>query len=331
MMVPSVVTIIFVILTLTNCSQLVTFDATSDMANLVSSLLKSVGQGLKNTLHCLTDGSTSVSDKFIGQLLADRENYCPFECLRALPGVLCCTPQMPDELGVKFLFYSSNNDINTLAIDLNWEQVNTMTPPVGRDSKLVMLVHGFTENAHISPWMDRVRRSYQGQGWDVVVVDWSFGAELLTYWQSVANVRTVGAMMGQLAIAWNVVDRSRLVGFSLGGQIIGEAGRHVQRMLNGQKLASCHGLDPAGPFFTGCVRTQLQPSDCDLVEVIHTSAEPIKNLGLAILSLGSRTKSGHCDYWINCGYTQPLCQVSRHLMSTVRQLLLTTIFFESID
>ena len=192
--------------------------------------------------------------------------------------------------------------------------MNEDLPSVTKTDRFVILVHGFGENAQISPLLTSGRQAYQNQGWNVIVVDWSGGSSLPSYWQSAANVRTVGAMIGQLVVKWNIISQTRLVGYSLGGQIIGEAGRYVQNMSNGHKIPSCHGLDPAGPFYTGCSGIELGPSDCDLVEVIHSSAEPIPTLSLVTLRLGSATKMGHCDYWVNCGYNQGLCQVMSSTM-----------------
>lgn len=51
----------------------------------------------------------------------------------------------------------------------------------------------------------------------------------------------------------------------------------------------------------------LTKFDCNLVQTIHTSAESVNIIGFAAARLGSYIKSGHCDYWINCGYNQGPC------------------------
>ena len=51
----------------------------------------------------------------------------------------------------------------------------------------------------------------------------------------------------------------------------------------------------------------LTKNDCRLVQTIHTSAESVDIIGFAAARLGSYIKSGHCDYWVNCGYNQGPC------------------------
>lgn len=95
---------------------------------------------------------------------------------------------------------------------------------------------------------------------------------------------------------------------SLGGQIVGEAGKFVRQ--RGTLIAHCVGLDPAGPAFDGGhLDMVIDKADCAIVEVIHSSAADTKTpLSLAELELGTYYKSGHCDFWINCGHDQgPNC------------------------
>ena len=102
-----------------------------------------------------------------------------------------------------------------------------------------------------------------------------------------------------------------MVGFSLGGQIVGEAGKYVNKNGNGKQIAECHALDPAGPWFDplyGFVSDmQVDKSDCKLVQSVHSSANynPATALVTTMaLKLGTSFKSGHCDFWINCGHDQ---------------------------
>lgn len=69
-------------------------------------------------------------------------------------------------------------------------------------------------------------------------------------------------------------------------------------------------LMTAGPFFGACPPNMvLDKSDCSLVQVIHTSAEQFGALsGIIQAQFGTASKSGHCDFWINCGFTQVPCQ-----------------------
>lgn len=59
------------------------------------------------------------------------------------------------------------------------------------------------------------------------------------------------------------------------------------------------GLDPAGPFFTSrSEQHRLDPSDATFVDVVHTNA----------LVQGIIERSGHIDFFMNGGLTQPGCR-----------------------
>jgi len=107
--------------------------------------------------------------------------------------------------------------------------------------------------------------------------------------------------------------------------MIGEAGRYTQKY--GIKIDECHGLDPAGPFFDGCDESiRLTKNDCRLVQVIHTSAGVVPSFSTLTLNLGTYYKSGHCDYWINCGHRQEPCYDMKYeqlIKGTARLLMLS--------
>lgn len=96
--------------------------------------------------------------------------------------------------------------------------------------------------------------------------------------------------------------------------MIGEAGRFVRHNTNGHRIKECHALDPAGPFYEPMDYSvkdglQLTKDDCHVVQVIHSSAsyQPLTNVAeIAALHLGTIYKSGHCDFWVNCGHEQQL-------------------------
>ena len=63
------------------------------------------------------------------------------------------------------------------------------------------------------------------------------------------------------------------------------------------------GLDPAGPYFQNTPEeVRLDSSDADFVDVIHSDAEKLLDLGL-----GTAQVSGHVDFWPNNGIEQPGC------------------------
>ena len=63
-----------------------------------------------------------------------------------------------------------------------------------------------------------------------------------------------------------------------------------------------------GPFFNGCPdHVVTSREDCSLVQVMHTSAEEYGSVSLLQKQFGSKRKAGHCDFWINCGFSQAPC------------------------
>ncbi|KAI1285151.1 Pancreatic lipase-related protein 2 [Halotydeus destructor] len=242
-------------------------------------------------------------DPNVGNMSLDYSHYCDPTCWRALPGLTCCMPETPETLDVKFhiLIPDGGDDVRIL----KWPDIlkePPIYPEVYDSDRLVFVVHGWFETVETSPWMKRMGSAYRKKGYPTIMVDWR-GGNQGSYSQSMANVRTVGAMIARLILTWDMVEKTRFVGFSMGGQMIHETSRYLAKN-GGGKMKECHGIDPAGGHFTGCPHISLRKEDCMLTEVLHSSAEVIINAGGVTLNLGTRVKSGHCDYWINCGYYQ---------------------------
>ena len=174
-------------------------------------------------------------------------------------------------------------------------------------NRVVFIVHGWIEKMSTPKWISDMRDGFVKLGDAAIIVDWRRGNGV-HYWQAIGNTRVVAAIIGRAILNWNIADRTLAVGFSLGAQIVGEAGTFTQANGNGTKIKECHGLDPAGPFYDGAKDDiTLDKSDCQLVQAIHTSAEDVRELSLFAVRFGTYKKSGHCDYWINCGFNQGPC------------------------
>lgn len=80
--------------------------------------------------------------------------------------------------------------------------------------------------------------------------------------------------------------------------------------LNGNKLpiittipALITGMDPAGPLYEGKdVLVRLDPTDAVFVDVIHSNAKPLVDMGA-----GMYQACGHVDFYPNGGQEQPGC------------------------
>jgi hypothetical protein len=166
------------------------------------------------------------------------------------------------------------------------------------------MIHGYLEDQDTSPYLLGMTSQLSLEQC-TVLVDYT-GGNKLNYWQAIANARTVGAVVGFHAT--NMVKKvpgikTKIVGFSLGGQIIGEAARFFTDKT-GQKISTCHGLDIAGPMYDGCKdEIRLTANLCDDVQVAHSDAMLMPVLP-AVTGMGSGISSGKADYWINCGHIQ---------------------------
>jgi len=260
------------------------FDDPVSQASWTLTSLKSLMSSFSN---CIS--SKGWNDPELGDFSTDPDSpYCSSNCSRHL---LCCPPQRPQELDVQFIF-SRDKDSSTL-IKVHDEDFKDKIPD---DRSIAWIIHGFMNDIHLDNVFNRTKDAYIDRGVSVIIVDWTKGNR--EYFQSIANVRVVGALVGQMMDWLNVHDRSLCVGFSLGSHICGEAGSFLKS--RGKVLRECHGVDPAGPAFDGCndFRISLDPSDCGLVTSIHATqyTNPI-----AILTehrWGTSVKTGDCDFWI---------------------------------
>lgn len=140
--------------------------------------------------------------------------------------------------------------------------------------------------------------------WNVVVVDWA-GGSLPLYTQATANTRLVGLELAYFINYLKVWSRDQrwrtlsnadmltslfvgslqenygldpalvhMIGHSLGAHTAGYAGERIEG------LGRITGLDPAEPYFQGLPPfVRLDPTDANLVDVIHTDGKSIFLLG----------------------------------------------------
>lgn len=166
-------------------------------------------------------------------------------------------------------------------------------------------------------------KDYYLDNWDynVFAVDWSYSSMSPVYYQAAAETRVVGLQIAyfiqRLVNTTNAtVADMHCIGHSLGAQVCGFVGQRLQN----PKMPQITGLDPAGPtFMDDKPNTRLDPTDAELVLVIHTNAgtysesfrrqttvitkllnrlsDPFGAIGI----LGNMRNVGHFDFWPNGG------------------------------
>ena len=236
------------------------------------------------------------------------ETYCDARNLRIL-GISCCMPWSPSHNFPIFTLYPAKSSQH-YTIDWRQELPKEIYDQI-IDTEIYYVIHGYTEPKYYAGnrWLIPAVKTLNVSDKSSIIVDWTSGSGP-NYAQAIANLRTVGHVVGYSLLKWNILDKANLVGHSLGSQVVHEAGKYTQEVKN-VKPKYCLGLDPAAPGFSGtcCNDIRLNVDSCELVNIIHTSAEVYpNNLGILEQQAGILYKSGNCDWYINCGHMQPNCK-----------------------
>ncbi|KAH8027541.1 hypothetical protein HPB51_007091 [Rhipicephalus microplus] len=157
-------------------------------------------------------------------------------------------PSDPEQVDTKFMLYSRSNRRSPVKLDYrptksigNLAQFNQRKP-------LKLIVHGFLESGNVS-WIQGIKDAFlDEEDCNVIIIDWSGGAQLLSYIKASGNTALVGretSLLVQRLIGTyrNTLskDQVHIVGFSLGGQIAGFFGRHFKNST-GQLISRITGI-----------------------------------------------------------------------------------------
>lgn len=181
-------------------------------------------------------------------------------------------------------------------------------------------------------------------------MDWGKLSKLPCYPGAVFNTRQAGECVGNFLLKLaplfgddDTFTKLHMVGFSLGAHVVSFASNIIRKSLGImferitgiilisilqlqyflelytnshifcetlQKLSFVKrslGLDPALPFFTTVDRhSKLDKSDAKFVDIVHTNAGVF----------GKIEPSGHVDFYINGGQTQPACEEHKSIIES---------------
>ncbi|XP_046916125.2 LOW QUALITY PROTEIN: pancreatic triacylglycerol lipase [Dermatophagoides farinae] len=225
-------------------------------------------------------------------------------------GHVLLLPQSPKHIRTQFLAFKANDLKESHSIDAYDHDTFNV---IDTDKKIAFIIHGFAES-HTDPILMNAKDSLLKYRSDeigtVIMVDWKHGATAPAYTQAATNTQVVGR---QIAFLCNQIHKSRnvnvhnfyLVGFSLGGQVSGFAGKWSRTEYH-WKFGRITGLDAAAPSFEGWEGAFLTKEDADFVDGIHTTT------GGDILAgqLGFTSPYAHIDFYPNGGLVrQPHCPV----------------------
>ncbi|XP_072938843.1 lipase member H-A-like [Epargyreus clarus] len=173
------------------------------------------------------------------------------------------------------------------------------TPWYNSSRTTVIFCHGFTGHPN-GPAVSAVTKAYLEQGEsNVVLLNWqhmasialpSFASSYLNW--AAPNARQIGVRLADVLVSLSAsglnLNKTHLVGHSLGAQIFGIAGNNLQQ--KGMPLARITGLDPASVGFEGKpAGSKLNPYSARRVFVIHS--DPSK--------YGYKSATGTVDFWPN--------------------------------
>ncbi|XP_055685477.1 inactive pancreatic lipase-related protein 1 [Lutzomyia longipalpis] len=190
-----------------------------------------------------------------------------------------------------------------------------------------IVIHGFGGGRNFSPSPD-IRKAYFTLGeYNIIIVDYSAAAREPCLSQMEWSPR-----FGSLCIAQLVKylanqprgvkpDDLHLIGYSVGAHFAGLVANYLTPEEG--KLGRITGLDPTIFFYAGANNSRdLDQTDAHFVDVIHTGA------GI----LGQWSPSGHADFYVNGGTSQPGCATTS-IFDTLAcdHTKVTPYFIESIN
>ncbi|XP_056385345.1 pancreatic lipase-related protein 2-like isoform X2 [Hyla sarda] len=209
-------------------------------------------------------------------------------------------PWPPERINTRYLLFTRENPEHFHEIQaLNVSTVSATKFCPKRKS--IFIIHGFLE-AGENKWLVDM---CQVSNVNCFAVDW-FGGSVALYTRAVNNARVVGAELANfinylLGHYRYSLSNIYLIGHSLGAHIAGEAGKRRPG------ISRISGLDPAGPYFENTPpEVRLDPSDAQLVDVIHTDGSDTI-LGQGLSGFGMSQLVGHLDFFPNGGRHQPGC------------------------
>ncbi|KAH9375831.1 hypothetical protein HPB48_004016 [Haemaphysalis longicornis] len=228
-------------------------------------------------------------------------------------------PQSPEDVKTTFYFFTENSrDLDDLlnenkttvkpeetwTLD-NWT-MEAMPEKINTSKMLVVVTHGLTGSKR-TPWMLPLVQAILGNlHCTVLVVDWEKGANG-SYTDAGVNTPMPGVQISLLL--QKIIEETEcklgpdnitLLGFSMGAQVMGFAGRHFKKTTS-MELARITGLDPAGYLFEK-TNVTLSKHDARFVDIIHTQAGNIYDF-----KLGLEYSVGHVDFYPNGGSVQQGC------------------------
>lgn len=217
------------------------------------------------------------------------------------------TPLTSSNFTVKFSSYSSSNRTYDR---INASRESILSANFKPTLKTKVIIHGYRPFFNEMPaWVQKLADQITTfDEANVITVNWLDGVRT-DYDHARRNARKAGEQVAQLLnCIFDTFDQYEpsnvhIIGFSLGGQAAGFAGKQLIRINRTRILGRITGLDPAGPGFNvKSPNYRLDKHDANFVDVIHTDATAQFEF-----ELGLNRNVGHIDFYPNGGSNQAGC------------------------
>lgn len=253
-------------------------------AGLFASLPLTLSQSYISNTNTTIRVRSSGRDFFLGPCLVNTNKSCP-----------------DDE--VTFFLYTTKNRSTSQRVNISNSGTSSNLPETNFNSNnpTKIIIHGYNSDMDLDSLVS-IRQEYLDKGsYNVIAVDWRRLATAPCYPVAVHNVPHVGRCVAQLINQVRRVGASdiHVIGFSLGAHVPA----YSAMALRPYKIPRITGLDPAMPLFITVSKDEkLDPEDADFVDVFHTNA----------FVQGKVEPSGHIDFYMNGGISQPGCWEKRN-------------------
>jgi len=233
-------------------------------------------------------------------------------------------PATPEQIGTKFFLFTTKSP--STPQEVNPKDAKSLEL-IDATKPFAVVSHGFSMDSkekQLSSVKDSLIKF--GHLETVIMVDWAKGAKSPEYVEAATNTQVVGRQVAFLVETLRTkrsVDPKNvhLIGFSLGAQVSGFAGKYSQTTYK-WKFGRISALDSAAPLFEGYPGAFLNQDDAIYVDAIHTSAGHVIVTG----EVGFIEPIGHVDFFPHNGTHQPRCSGKIDLTCNHRSSVL---YFES--
>lgn len=222
-------------------------------------------------------------------------------------------PDTPQKIATVFSAFTSGAPTTEHIVDAHKPATFSA---IDAKKRLAIVIHGFggfqAQTDELNSLKNNLLAHTNGEVGTAILVNWHKGAAAPDYIAASVNTEVVGR---QVAFFVNELIKHHgvsaknvyLVGFSLGAQVAGFAGKWSQSQYH-WKFGRITGLDAAAPLFEGHEGAYLTKADAEFVDAIHSSAGSNLLLG----EVGFIKAYAHLDFYPNSGHHQPHCHSLLH-------------------